>query len=238
MFRPIMLLLFFSVPFLAGDSVSGTDIYLAGDSTMCNYGPKQAPQQGWGHALPGLCVEGVKVHNKAIGGRSVKSFRNEKRWEKLLEQVREGDYVVIQFGHNDSNKKSEDRYTDHRTTFRELLTLCVREVREKQANPILVSTTARWAYKDEDKSISNGTLGAYAQATVAIAEQENVPLVDLNAIAVKKLVELGREETKKYYMVEQKNDTCHLTEDGAEAYARWFVEDVMKQKLPVAELFK
>ncbi len=216
----------------------GADIYLAGDSTMCNYHERQAPQQGWGWALPESCADGVKVFNQAIGGRSVKSFRGEQRWQRLLADVKEGDYVLIQFGHNDANRQREERYADHRTTYPELLTLYVKEVREKKAHPVLVSTTARWAYTADNKDIGNGTLNAYARAMEGVAKAEAVPFVDLNAVAVKKLIELGPDETKKYYMVETANDTCHLTDVGARAYAAWFVEAVKAQKLPLAELFK
>lgn len=233
--KKLALFLLFTLPCV---SLFGADIYLAGDSTMCNYSEKQAPQQGWGNALPALSAQGVTVSNQAIGGRSVKSFRNEQRWQRLLEQVKEGDYVLIQFGHNDANRNSEERYADRLTTFPELLTLCVREVKEKKAHPVLVSTTARWSYTDENRSIGNGTLGAYARAMQGVAEKEGVPFVDLNAVAVKKLIELGPDETKKFYMVEEKNDTCHLTTAGARAYAEWFVEAVKAQKLPLAELFQ
>ncbi len=218
---------------------NGADIYLAGDSTMCNYGSKQAPQQGWGHELPALVNAGTKVVNLAVGGRSVKSFRSEGRWEKLLENVKEGDYVVIQFGHNDSNKKDQNRYARHNGEFRELLKTCIAEVREKKANPVLATVTCRWAFTDDNTKISNGTPGAYAAAARAVAEAEKVPVIDLNTIGRTKLLEAGPEETKKYYMVATgKKDNLHLTEDGAKAYAGWFVEAAKAQNLPIAELFK
>lgn len=218
---------------------TGADIYMAGDSTMCNYDAKRAPLQGWGHELPALVKEGVKVVNMAVGGRSVKSFRNEGRWGKLLENVKEGDYVVIQFGHNDANKKDETRYANQNGEFRELLKTCVAEVREKKANPILVTVTCRWAFTDDNTKISNGTPGAYAAAVRAVGEVEKAPVIDLNTIGKQKLLAAGPEESKKYYMVATgKKDNLHLTEDGAKAYAEWFVEDTKVQSLPIAELFK
>ncbi len=219
--------------------VCGADIYMAGDSIMCNYSEKQAPLQGWGHELPALVKDDVKVVNLAVGGRSVKSFREEQRWEKLLEAVKEGDFVVIQFGHNDSNKKDPKRYANHNNEFRELLKTCVQEVREKKANPILATPSCRWAFTEENTKISNGTPSAYSRAVIAVGETEKVPVINLNGIGVKKLLELGPEESKKFYMVATgKKDNLHLTTDGAKAYAEWFVEDAKAQKLPIAELFK
>lgn len=223
---------------LTNVSTFGADIYLAGDSTMCHYHEKQAPQQGWGNELQDLCKDGTNVFNHAIGGRSVKSFRNEKRWEKLVEELKEGDFVIIQFGHNDGNKNSEDRYANHRSEFRELLKACVDEVRAKKAYPILVGPTARWAFRDDDKNIHLGTIGAYAFAVKEVAEAEKAPFVDMTGIAVKKMLEMGPDESKKYYMSICKNDNLHLSTDGAKVYAKWFVEDVQRQKLPLARQFK
>ncbi len=224
---------------LAASMLHGADIYLAGDSTMCDYDARRAPQQGWGHELPSLCKDGVKVVNMAAGGRSVKTFRAEERWSKLLESLKEGDYVVIQFGHNDSNKKDPKRYANHNSEFRELLKVCVEEVRSKKANPILVTPTCRWSFTEDNTKISNGTPSAYSRGVRAVAEAEKTPLVDLNQIGVAKLLAEGPEATKRYYMVSTgKKDNLHLAADGAKAYAAWFVESAKEQKLPIAELFQ
>ncbi len=224
---------------LAGVLVNGADIYLAGDSTMSNYVERQAPQQGWGHELQAFCIDGVKVVNMAAGGRSVKSFREEQRWEKLLENLKEGDYVIIQFGINDGNKKDPKRYANFRSEFQDLLKTCIGEVREKKANPVLATPTCRWAFTEDNTKISNGSHSAYAGAIRTVGEAEKVPVIDLNSIGVKKLLAQGPDETKKYYMVATgKKDNLHLTTDGAKAYAEWFVESVKEQKLPLAELLK
>ncbi|MBS1368455.1 MAG: rhamnogalacturonan acetylesterase [Lentisphaeria bacterium] len=220
--------------------LNAADIYLAGDSTMCDWGAKYAPQQGWGHRLPEFCADGVNVVNFAQGGRSVKSFRADKgRWEALLGKLKEGDFVIIQFGINDSNKKDKSRYANHRSEFKELLTDCVREVREKNAVPVLATPIVRWAFKEDGKSLYNGTHGAYSSAMREVARTESVSLVDLNAIGQKELLAQGPEATRGFYMVSTgKKDNLHLTGDGAKAYAEWFVKSAKEQKLPLEKCFR
>ena len=101
------------------------DIYMAGDSTMADYPPEHAPQTGWGQALKLYAKDGVKVHNLARGGRSSKSFRNEGRWATLLNQVSPGDFVFIQFAHNDAHQgeKNAYRHSDPETEYPENLRL-------------------------------------------------------------------------------------------------------------------
>ena len=89
--------------------VANADIYMAGDSTMCNYNPaKQYPQQGWGQALALYMKDSSKLHNWAVGGRSAKSFKAEGRWQKIVDSLKPGDWVVAAFGHNDANKAKKE----------------------------------------------------------------------------------------------------------------------------------
>ena len=93
-------------------SIFAVDIHMAGDSTMQSYRDSYYPQQGWGQRMQELTISGVKINNKAMAGRSSKSFKAEKRWENLLKEVKKGDYVIIQFGHNDGNKSKQERYAE------------------------------------------------------------------------------------------------------------------------------
>ena len=77
------------------------DVYMAGDSTMYTYGKIFFPKSGWGQMMPEVVKPGVKVHNYALGGRSSKSFRGEGHWDKIMQNLKKGDFVIIQFGHND-----------------------------------------------------------------------------------------------------------------------------------------
>lgn len=118
-------------------------VFMIGDSTMANKsitGGK--PERGWGHVLGGFFTEDIIVDNHAVNGRSSKSFIDEGRWDKVLSRIKPGDYVVIQFGHNDE-KPNPDRHTDPGTTFDANLSRFVNEARERGANPILMNAIVR-----------------------------------------------------------------------------------------------
>src|SRR6267142_5180041 len=100
--------------FLDGSALGGepVTIYLAGDSTMAQKLPEKRPETGWGEALQQFFVESrVRVENLAQNGRSTKTFIAENRWQALVDRLKKGDYVFIEFGHNDSSKEKTDRYT-------------------------------------------------------------------------------------------------------------------------------
>ncbi len=111
-------------------------VYMIGDSTMANkpLTPPQ-PERGWGQLLPVYWKHPDAIHNHAKNGRSSKSFRTEGLWSPILEKLEQGDWVVIQFGHNDEKKESPERFTDPKSTFREELRRYIDETRQKGANP-------------------------------------------------------------------------------------------------------
>ena len=112
-------------------------IFMIGDSTMANKSLKNGNlERGWGQMLPCFLTEDVAVDNHAMNGRSSLSFINEGRWDAVLAKLKKGDYVFIQFGHNDE-KASEKLHTDPGTTFDDNLRRFVRETREKGAYPVL-----------------------------------------------------------------------------------------------------
>ena len=96
----------------AACTLAAADLYMAGDSTMMTYRGKDAPQQGWGQRMQELVKDGVTVKNRSIGGRSTKNFKAERRWENLIREIKKGDFVIIQFGHNDGTRDKPERYTD------------------------------------------------------------------------------------------------------------------------------
>ena len=112
-------------------------IFMCGDSTMANKPlfPAQ-PERGWGQLLPLYFKESVRIENLAMNGRSSKSFRDEGRWQPVLDRLRPGDFVIIQFGHNDQKKDSRDRFSEPFGAFKQNLERYVREVREKGGRPI------------------------------------------------------------------------------------------------------
>lgn len=203
------------------DSVT---VFMIGDSTMANKPlDKENQERGWGQMLP-IYFEGpVKIDNHAVNGRSSKSFIDEGRWEKVREQIRPGDYVIIQFGHNDEKAKSPDRYTVPGSTFDANLKKFVNETREKGGTPILMNSIVRRNFPangiaaaqtdDRQKTWKKGlenypaegdtlvdTHGDYRIAPRNVAEEMGVAFVDMNALTHELVQGLGKDASKSLYM--------------------------------------
>lgn len=155
-------------------------VYLIGDSTVCNYAASAYPQTGWGQMLPYFFnMANVQIDNRAIGGRSSRSFMEQGRWTPIKDALAAGDFVFIQFGHNDRDTKPE-RYTST-TDYKTYLTTYVNDTKAKGAYPILVSPMVMNAW-------SNGTMrnvftesgNNYRGAMQEVATKLNVPFIDLN----------------------------------------------------------
>ena len=193
-------------------------IFMIGDSTMANKDLSAGNQErGWGHVLGGYFSEDVVVDNHAVNGRSSKSFIDEGRWQAVYEKITPGDYVFIQFGHNDE-KKDEARHTDPGSTFDDNLRKFVRETREKGGIPVLFNSVPRRNFgenagaveaddvrSEKNEAVEQGdtlvdTHGAYLLSPRNVAAEMDVIFIDLNK-PVKKLVEsLGVEGSKKLFM--------------------------------------
>ena len=134
-------------------------IFMIGDSTMANKSLAGGnPERGWGHVLPGFFSEDIRVDNHAMNGRSSKSFIDEGRWDKVLSQMKKGDYVFIQFGHNDEKPRA-DRHTDPGTTFDANLRKFVNETRAKGGIPVLFNSIVRRNFGTADnKAVAEAIL--------------------------------------------------------------------------------
>lgn len=197
-------------------------IFLIGDSTMANKdisGGKQ--ERGWGMMLANCFTEGVRVDNHAVNGRSSKSFIDEGRWDAVLGKIKPGDYVFIQFGHNDE-KPQPARHTDPGSTFDDNLRKYVNETRAKGGIPVLFNSVVRRNFfkieekNDDDEALRNttnsgqptreegdtlyDTHGLYIVAPRSVAQEMGVPFVDANAITHQLEQGLGREASKKLHM--------------------------------------
>ncbi|MBI3878004.1 MAG: rhamnogalacturonan acetylesterase, partial [Verrucomicrobia bacterium] len=158
-------------------------VILVGDSTV-------ASQSGWGDAFAKRLAPGVECQNLGRGGRSSKSYRAEGHWKKVLE-AKPG-WVLIQFGHNDQPGKGPERETDAKTTFRENLARYVSEARASGAKPVLVTSLTRRTFNAQGK-IQPDLLADYAEAARAVAAEQKVPLLDLNARSIEQMNQLGPE---------------------------------------------
>jgi len=199
-----------------------TTIFIIGDSTAANKdisGGKQ--ERGWGMALQCYFDDNIVVDNHAVNGRSSLSFINEGRWDKVLEKMKPGDYVIIQFGHNDE-KPQADRHTDPGSTFDYNLAKFVRETREHGGIPVLMNCVVRRNYfvnvpeNDDDEKLRTTTFkdgvkmvegdslidthGLYRVAPRDVAQKMNVHFVDANKITHDLEQGLGTEASKRLHM--------------------------------------
>ena len=229
-------------------ALAAADIHMAGDSTMMTYRGKDAPQQGWGQRMQELVKDGVTVKNRSIGGRSTKSFKAEKRWENLLREVKKGDFVIIQFGHNDGTKAKPERYTDPKTEYKENMKGFVEDVRRAGGIPVIATSIPFGIYLENGSLKPAGFLNPYLQSAREVAAETKCDLVDLYAYADRELNAAGEKKGTQLYLVlkpgdypnypEGKSDRCHICFRGALFYAKAFALLAKQNKLPVAELFK
>lgn len=220
-------------------------VFLVGDSTMADK-PLDLPERGWGMALPKFFSDPAMIRNHAVNGRSTRSFLDEGRWEKVLGELRAGDFVIIQFGHNDEKVEDPKRGTDPATTFRANLRRFVRETRAKGASPILATPVCRRKFDAAGKLTP--THGAYPDAARAVATEEKVPLLELEKATAQWLQGEGDEPTKKYFMwidagkfakiPDGRKDDTHFVEAGATKVAALAVAQLRELKSPLVQWLK
>jgi DNA sulfur modification protein DndE len=185
--------LFFS--FTAKDPMR---VFLIGDSTMADKLPADFPETGWGMPFSKLFNEAVEVQNHAYNGRSTKSFRREGRWAKVQAQLKKGDYVIIQFGHNDAKSSDTARYAPSQTDFRENLTRYVAETRAKGGIPILLTPTQRRKFDSTGVFIDQHA--DYPNVVREVAAKEKVLLIDIEKESKKYIRSEGPEGAKKMFL--------------------------------------
>lgn len=201
-----------------------TTLYCIGDSTMANKkDPDKNPEYGWAQVLQSFFTSNIKVENKAQNGRSTRSFIDEKRWDSIYKKLKKGDYVLIEFGHNDQKIEDPSRYTNAHTAYRYNLIRFVKESRERGAIPILLTSISRRNFND--KGVLIPTHGDYTLETRLVAQEYNVPFIDLEYYTELLEQSYGPEESKKLhlhfkagenpYYDKDKADDTHLSQKGA-----------------------
>ena len=232
-------------------------IFMIGDSTMANKplaGDNQ--ERGWGHVLGGFFTEDIRVDNHAMNGRSSKSFIDEGRWDAVLNKMKPGDHVFIQFGHNDEKPKP-DRHTDPGTTFDANLKRFVEEARAKGGIPVLFNSIVRRNFRNNENAVTEDdfrreklekaeegsvlidTHGKYLDSPRNVAKELNVPFVDMNKLTHDLVQGMGPEESKKLFMWIPENkyascpkgrqDNTHLNVYGARTIARITVKAIAEE---------
>ena len=221
-----------------------TQLFLVGDSTMADKPDLTKPERGWGMAFGQYFDGGVVIRNTAVNGRSTKSFLREGRWAKVLEAMKPGDWVFIQFGHNDSKAEDSTRSAPAQTLYRQLLTRFVQEARAKGANPVLLTPVGRRYFDSNGKRRDDH--GEYPGVVREVAKAQKVPLIDLHEKSWAMYSALGEAGTRPLFWSYQngyyqpnpvppsKNDDTHFSEYGATRVAQLVAEDVAAQKLALA----
>ena len=213
-------------------------IYMVGDSTMANRTLKTPPskERGWGMMLGAFFPsEKVVVSNHAASGRSTKSFIDEKRWSRVVSQIRPGDYVFIQFGHNDEKKDNPKLYTEPGGTFDDNLRKFVSETRAKGGIPVLFNSIVRRKFHQDAAGQFTDSLtdthGDYLLSPKRVADEMGVVFIDMNKLTHDRVQQLGPEKSKQLYMWAGKKDDTHLNVKGSRVFAGLAI-DAVGQKIP------
>ena len=203
-------------------------IFWAGDSTVQTNDYTTYPQTGIGQVFSLFIKEEYQVCNYAKNGRSTKSFMDEGRLKDIEEQIGAGDFLFIQFGHNDEKKEDPTRYTEPFSSFMENLETYIKVARDHSASPVLITPLERRCFMD-DKHLGIGAHSDYVAAMKQTAEKCNVPLVDLYSMSRMELKKAGEEQSRKWYMYfpkdsyrnhpEESLDNTHLRHEGAVLFA-------------------
>lgn len=202
----------------AGDAIT---VFLAGDSTVTDQ-PKE-PAASWGQMLPRFFGDTVAVANHAESGETMKSFLTGLRLDKLLGQMKRGDYLFVQFGHNDSKAQWPQTYVEPFTTYKAYLKVFIAEARRRGATPVLVTSPHRRVFDDQGR-IKN-THGDYPAAVREVAAEEGVALIDLHAMSAQFYEALGPEVAPRAFN-DDGRDATHHNNYGAYELARCVVKGI------------
>lgn len=236
LFPLLLLLMSFSIP-----GKKKITIWMCGDSTMSIKETKAYPETGWGMPFVYFWDSTVTIENIAKNGRSTSSFRNEGLWQKVLDKASEGDYVFVQFGHNDEVPTKKTYTTE--TEFKNNLKQYQSEARSKKATPVLLTPMARRKFDANGKI--EGTHDVYSQIVRDVAKEENVILFDMDKITQQLYQQFGVENSKLLFMQlkpgehpnypDGRDDNTHFNELGARLLAQLVLDEIKKQIPELAE---
>jgi lysophospholipase L1-like esterase len=239
-------LIFLMLPLFSHIQKKEITVYLIGDSTVADKPyAKGNPEKGWGQVFPLYLQEGVRVENHAVNGRSTKSFRDEGRWDRVMKKLQKGDYVIIEFGHNDAKSEDPKRYAAPETDYRQNLERYIAETKAKGAIPVLATPIVR-------RKFENGELvethGQYPDVVRGVSAQQRVPLLDLHKRTKELVSRYGEERSKALFLhidpseyeslPEGKEDNTHLSAYGAFRVCDLVAEEMQTALPDLAKLLK
>lgn len=219
-------------------------IYTIGDSTMANKKTSVFPETGWCQVLNQYFDESVKIENYAVNGRSSKSFIDEGKWQLVLDSLKKGNYIFIQFGHNDQKEYDSTRYTSPFGSYTNNLKRFINESRLEGAKPILFTSIVRRHF--DESGVLIDTHGKYPEATRNVAKEMDVPLIDLQKLTENWINKLGEEKSKELFVwtapdnnfPEGRKDNTHLSEKGANMVAQIALKECINQNLEFSKKIK
>lgn len=221
-------------------------VYLAGDSTCAAKLPEKRPETGWGEMVQQYFDPArVVIENHAQNGRSTKTFISEGRWQAIVDKLKEGDFVFVQFGHNDSSKEKGERYTPP-DAYRANLIRFVADVREKKAKIVLLTPVMRRKF-DKDGNFVD-THGEYPDIVRVVAKEMKVPMIDMHRKTEAMIKRYGVEGSRGLFLQlkpdENANypkgieDNTHFNPKGAGEVASLAVKGIREAKLSLAKYLK
>jgi len=215
-------------------SAGKPSIYLASDSTVQTYGAAQAPQQGWGQRIAEFFSDDVRFVNKAIGGRSSKSFIDEGRLDEIVAVIEPGDYLFAQWGINDRYRSDPTRFTDPSTTFKQYLNMYIDAARSKNAIPVLLTPTPRLDFSNG--AFQNGFVD-YCAAIKEVGAATDTRVIDLQTKGLAYYTSIGLDAVVANISLPPM-DVLHFQANGALQMARLVAEGVKESDLPIAGFVK
>lgn len=217
--------------------------WVTGDSTVQTYDAYYVPQAGWGQMINRYLSDNVVVVNRAIGGRSTKNFISQGRLDSVLTQIRPGDVLYAQFGHNDNSYGVDDRFAAP-ADYRNYLRTFVEGARQRGATPIIVTPVSRRSF-DAGTGEANVSFPEYVQQASELAAELDVPLVDLSASSRAYLTEIGAEEARSVFLhvpagvypnrPTGTTDDTHFQEYGAIQMARLVATGTKELGIPLSQ---
>jgi lysophospholipase L1-like esterase len=242
----IFLSIFLITASLSGDLNKKITIYMAGDSTMANKPLEDNPEKGWGMMFQQFFDSTVIVENHAMNGRSTRTFISENRWQAIVDKLKPGDYVIIQFGHNDESPEKKDRYTPP-ADYKKNLIRFVNETRAKDASPILCTPVMRRRF-DKDGKFYDAHDSVYPGIVRQLADSMKVTLLDMHRKSEKLIVAAGDEGSKKIFLLikpgeykslpKGREDNTHFSEYGATEMAKIAVEELKTLNIELTSRLK
>ena len=224
-------------------AASAANLVLVGDSTLAPRS-ESVRNGSWGDALKPMLAEGNGIVNRAVGGRTVRTTLPD--WEKSLAKVTKGDFVIIQFGINDADKKKLVEEEE----FKKTIAKFADDVSAKGATPVICSPISWAGYGKNSKpddafnDKSNASRRRYGDYAKAVADEKKLAYVDMTALTSAELAKIGRNAAQECFLCattrdgKEVFDNTHPTKAGAKRFAALFIADVKSRKLPVAKLFK